>query len=154
MKPDGFEVGGKVTIGAGARISDGVILAPYGGSIVIGCHAYIGPYAVLYGHGGLVIGDDVMIAAHTVLVPANHGFTSLSQPIRTQHPSQIGIRIMDDVWIGSGVRILDGVTIGRSCIIGAGSVVTKSIPEYAIACGVPAKVIRSRTAITREVIPT
>ena len=150
LRPDGFAVGGVVTVLPGARISDGVILAPYGGSITIGRNVYIGPYAVLYGHGGLFIGDDVMIAAHTTIVPTNHSFSSSNQPIRSQPASQFGITIMDDVWIGSGVCILDGVTIGRGSVIGASSVVTKSVPDYSIAVGVPAKVIRTRHTITTE----
>ena len=56
----------------------------------------------------------------------------------------LGIKIMNDVWIGTGVRILDGVTIGRGSVIGAGSVVTKSIPDYSVAVGAPAKVIKKR----------
>ena len=52
--------------------------------------------------------------------------------------------IEDDCWIGSGVRILDGVTIGHGSIVGAGAVVTKSIPPYSIAVGVPAKVVSQR----------
>ena len=58
-------------------------------------------------------------------------------------PDLIGIA-KDDVWIGFGVIILDGVTIGKGAIIAAGSVVTKSIPENAIAAGSPARVIKSR----------
>ena len=52
--------------------------------------------------------------------------------------------IEDDCWIGSGVRILDGVTIGHGSIVGAGAVVTKSIPPYSVAVGVPAKVMSKR----------
>mgnify|MGYP001323331499 CR=1 FL=1 len=56
-----------------------------------------------------------------------------------------GIVIENDVWLGTGVRVLDGVTIGEGAVVGAGSVVTKSIPSYAIAVGVPAKVIKYRS---------
>ena len=59
-------------------------------------------------------------------------------------PEQI-MHIGDDVWIGTNVIILPGVNIGSHCIIGAGSVVTKDVPDYAIVGGVPAKVIRYRT---------
>ena len=151
LQPDGYGVGGRITIGSGARISDGVVLAPYGGSIEIGCNVYIGPYAVLYGHGGLSIGDDVMIAAHTTIIPSNHGFSSLDEPIRKQRAVEVGITINDNVWIGSGVRVLDGVIIGRGSVVGAGSVVTKSLPENSISCGIPAKVIRSRAKATTGV---
>jgi acetyltransferase-like isoleucine patch superfamily enzyme len=144
LQPDGIPVGGLINVGPGATISDGAILAPQGGSITIGRNVYIGPYAVLHGQGGLVIGDDVMIASHATIIPANHSFSSRDELIRMQRHSTLGIKILDDVWIGSGVSVLDGVTIGRGCVIGAGSVVTKSIPDYSVACGVPAEVMRTR----------
>lgn len=55
-----------------------------------------------------------------------------------------GIVIEDDCWLGTGVKILDGVTIGKGSVIGAGAVVTKNIPSYSVAVGVPAKVISKR----------
>ena len=52
--------------------------------------------------------------------------------------------IEDDCWLGHGVTVLDGVTIGKGSVIGAGAVVTKNIPPYSVALGVPAKVVKSR----------
>jgi acetyltransferase-like isoleucine patch superfamily enzyme len=52
--------------------------------------------------------------------------------------------IEDDVWLGAGAIVLDGVRIGKGCIVGAGAVVTKDLPDYAIAIGVPAKVTKMR----------
>jgi len=125
-------------------MSDGVIIATYGGSIQIEPGVYIGPYCVLYGHGGLVIGRNTMIGAHTVIVPANHGFARIDVPMNAQPLTQEGINIGEDVWIGSGCKVLDGVRIGNGAVIGAGSVVTKDIDAYGIAHGVPATVVRSR----------
>ena len=60
--------------------------------------------------------------------------------------SQGSIVIGDDVWLGAGAVVLDGVRIGKGCIVGAGAVVTKNLPDYAIAVGVPAKVTKMRQA--------
>jgi acetyltransferase-like isoleucine patch superfamily enzyme len=146
LEPDGWACGGTIRIGRGVRLSDGVILAPFGGSIVLEENVYIGPYCVIYGHGGLKIGRDCMIAAHCVLIPGNHRFDDTDKPIRQQGESSKGITIGQDVWIGSGTQVLDGVTIGDGCVIGAGAVVNRSIEPYQVAAGVPARVIRTRGA--------
>jgi len=141
---DGRSFGGRIIVSEGVTISDGVVIATYGGTIEIGANTYIGPYCVLYGHGGLAIGRNNMIGAHTVIVPANHGFARVDVPMNVQPLTQEGIRIGEDVWIGSGCKVLDGVSIGNGAVIGAGSVVTKDIGAYSIAFGVPAVAIRSR----------
>jgi acetyltransferase-like isoleucine patch superfamily enzyme len=100
----------------------------------------------LYGHGkGLVIGNNVLIAGHCLIIPANHIFTRKDIPINKQGTESKGIIIEDDVWIAAGCQILDGVTIGKGAIIAAGSVVNKSVDAYSIVGGVPAVFIKSRT---------
>src|SRR5262245_6311789 len=141
---DGCAFGGRIVIAAGVTLSDGVILATYGGAIELGANVYVGPYCVLYGHGGLTIGPNSMIGAHSVVIPANHGFARLDVPMNAQPLTREGITIGEDVWIGSGCRILDGVHIANGVVIGAGSVVTRDVEPYAIAYGVPAVVVRSR----------
>ena len=84
------------------------------------------------------------IAANTIIIPANHGFKNIDIKICDQSMTKKGIVIKDNIWIGAGVTILDGVTIGEGSIVGAGSVVTKDIPSYSIAAGVPSKVIKKR----------
>jgi serine acetyltransferase len=143
---DGCVLGGRVRISKAATVSDGVIIAPYGGSVEIGAHAYIGPYCILYGHGGLKIGRNTMIAAHTIIVPANHGVTRGDKPMNRQKLTKKGIAIGEDVWIGAGCKILDGVRIGDGAVVGAGSVVTRDVEAYSIAFGVPARVAGSRSA--------
>jgi acetyltransferase-like isoleucine patch superfamily enzyme len=115
-----------------------------GGSIVIGTKSSINPYCVLYGTGGLVIGDFVRIAAHTVIVAASHRFDRTDVPICAQGSSAVGITIENDVWVGAGVQILDGVRIGRGAIIAAGAVVRSDVEPFAIVGGVPARVIKRR----------
>jgi acetyltransferase-like isoleucine patch superfamily enzyme len=74
----------------------------------------------------------------------NHKFDDLEEYIINQGATRQGVSIRNGVWIGAGAIILDGVTIGENAIIAAGSVVNKDIPPYAIAGGVPAKVIKMR----------
>jgi acetyltransferase-like isoleucine patch superfamily enzyme len=137
----------RITIGDGTFILNGTLLHPYGGWISVGRNVGINPYCVLYGHGGLEIGDNVLIATSCVLIPANHHFDSLEILIRDQGLTCRGIRIEDDVWLGARVTVLDGVSIGKGAVIGAGAVVTRSIPSGAIAVGVPARVIGSRSGL-------
>jgi acetyltransferase-like isoleucine patch superfamily enzyme len=87
-----------------------------------------------------------MIGAHTVIIPANHGFEAIDVSMSAQPLTSKGIVIGEDVWIGSGCRILDGAHIGGGSVIGAGSVVTKNIDPFSIALGVPARIVGSRKA--------
>lgn len=136
--------GGQVEIGPDCEIHPGAMLLAYGGNIRLGARCSVNPYCVLYGHGGLTIGEGVRIAAHVVIIPANHVVAEGDVPIVESGMQARGIRIDDHVWIGAGARILDGVHIGAHAVVGAGSVVTKSVPARATVAGVPARVIRQR----------
>ena len=117
----------------------------YGGEITIGNNCSFSPFTIVYGHGkGTKIGNNVLVAAHTLIIPANHNFSSVHLNINQQGINSKGIIIEDNVWIGAGCKILDGVTIGTGSIVAAGSVVNKSIEPYSIVAGVPAKKIKSR----------
>jgi acetyltransferase-like isoleucine patch superfamily enzyme len=138
------EPGESIELADDSIVMTGSLLMPYGGRIVIGRRVGINPYCVLYGHGGLEIGDDVLIATGCTLVPANHNFDRLDAPINSQGLTCRGIRIENDVWLGARVTVLDGVTIGHGAVIGAGAVVTRDIPSFAIAVGVPARIVGHR----------
>ncbi len=105
---------------------------------------FIAPYVCIAGPGDIKIGKHCMIASHSGIYANNHNFADLTVPIRQQGVTRKGIIIEDNCWLGHGVTVLDGVTIGQGSVIGAGAVVTKDIPPFSIAVGVPAKVIRSR----------
>ncbi|MDR6671380.1 acyltransferase [Rhizobium sp. 1399] len=134
-----IHIGSYSILGIGAVMQTG-----RGGTIHCGSHLSANPYTVIYGHGGTKIGNYVRIAAHCVIIPANHIFSDPESPITLQGLSLQGITIGDDVWLGTGVRVLDGTTIGDGCVVGAGSVVTKDLPPYSISVGVPAKVKKER----------
>ncbi len=129
-------------------IAIGVLLQ---GNVTIGRNCSIQAYSNIVGYGtpdspgGLIaIGNDVRIASHAILIAGNHRFADPDKPIRMQGVEFAPITIEDDVWIAGRVNITAGVTIGRGSVIGGGSVVTKDIPPYSVAVGVPARVIRRR----------
>lgn len=139
-----FSTIGRITIGNRVKIKEYAFLYSYDGFIVIDDDCTINPFTIIYGQGGVTIGKNVMIAAQCILVSSNHRFDSTEIPMAQQGLSKLGITIGDDVWIGSSVKVLDGVTIGRGSIVAAGSVVTKSLDEFGIYAGIPAKLIRKR----------
>jgi len=110
----------------------------------IGARSGIGPRATV---GALHIGEDVMIGPELIAIGRNHRFTDLATPAKYQgyvdsRPAVIG----DGSWIGARVILLPGVRVGRNCVIGAGAVVTKDVPDACVAAGNPARVIRQRAA--------
>lgn len=140
-----------LSIGRGVKIADGVFLHcgasirnSHRGGISIGDNVYIGPYCVLFGEGGIEIGNDCLIAPGTIITSQQHTYTDWNIPIRKQPSEHSKIVIEDDVWIGSNAVILPGIRIGKGSIIGAGAVVTKDVPPYSVAVGVPARVIKRR----------
>jgi acetyltransferase-like isoleucine patch superfamily enzyme len=137
--------GGMIRIGPRTLLKQFAQIMSYpGGSIEFGADSSVNPFCMLYGHGGLSIGSKVRIAAHTVIIPANHKFDRLDAAITAQGLDRKGIRIEDDVWIGANCTICDGVTVGTGSIIGAGSVVTRDIPPMSVAMGAPARAIKKR----------
>jgi len=99
--------------------------------------------------GPIRIGNNVMIGPDVIILTARHRFDKLDVPMCQQGdlPSE-PVNIADDVWIGTRVIILPGVSIGKGAILGAGAIVTKDVPEFAIAGGNPARVIRYRQVQT------
>lgn len=109
-----------------------------GKNIKIGKNVFINSCCRFQDQGGIEIGDGSLIGHNTTIATLNHDFNPSKRQNLTPSPVKIG----KNVWIGSDCTILPGVTIGDGAIIGAGSVVTKSIPTNAVAVGNPARVIK------------
>ena len=138
-------------MGSNVTVSEGTVLA-FGddqngyGKLNIANNTWLGQYNnIRMGGGDIAIGAGCLISQFCTLVASGHG-TDRNLPIQNQAPPQDrrGIRLGDDVWLGAGVTITPGVEIETGAIIGAGSVVTKNVPEYEIWGGVPAKKIADR----------
>jgi len=123
----------------GACISFGTIFSHP--TAQVGKDVYVGAYCSL---GDVTLEDDVLIASHVSIMNGSqqHSTERLDIPIREQPGQYLPVTIGCDTWIGE--RAIVAVSVGRHCVIGAGSVVTKPLPDYAIAMGVPARVVRFR----------
>ena len=137
---------GCVEIEEGTAIGDFVEIstAVPGGSVRIGKNCSINPYAHIWGHGGCVIGERTLLAPFVMIIPFNHNFSSVIEPIGKQGLSMQGVNIGRDVWLGTGVCVMDGAVVGDGSVVGASSVVTKELPINSVSVGIPAKVIGYR----------
>jgi len=95
-------------------------------------------------HGPLSIGDNVMMGPDVVILTCTHSIDRLDVPMIAQGFRTGKVTIGNDVWIGMRSVIMPGVNIGNGAVVGAGAVVTKDVPDYAIVGGVPARVIKYR----------
>jgi len=111
------------------------------GDIIIGNRCLIGLSNTII--GPVKIGDNVNTAQQITISGLNHNFENISIPINRQGANTKQVTLEEDIWIGANCVILQGVTIGKHCIVGAGSIVTHSIPPYSVAVGNPAKVVRT-----------
>jgi acetyltransferase-like isoleucine patch superfamily enzyme len=160
----------KITIGSNTFIDDTVVLDAKGEDnrgIAIGENVYVGRNTILScKEGSIVLEDYCNISANCMLLSeteirlgkycflagqcylvagGNHTFEDTSVPIMFQPSySKGGIAVGEDVWLGAGVIVLDGANVGKGTVVGAGAVVTESLPEYCIAVGSPAQKIRDR----------
>lgn len=145
----------KIEIGSNTHIRGKILIYPYGNGITIGDNSYIGENSIIRAADNIQIGNNVLIAHNVTIIDTNsHEIDyqvraeSYEKMIENGHPQDKGdvetapIIIMDNAWISYNVCVLKGVTIGQGAIIGAGSVVTSDIPDFSIAVGNPARVIR------------
>ena len=110
--------------------------------LVIGRNVYIGHYCHLVCGGALVVGDHVLIADYVHLADELHGYEDVDMP-PLQQPLKIGrLEIGAGTWIGDHAVIAGNLRVGKHCVIGANAVVTHDIPDYCVAVGVPARVIK------------
>lgn len=104
--------------------------------ITIGNNVYINSNLLVMARGGITIEDNVQIAANVQLITNNHD--EYEREILLMKP----IVIKKGAWIGAGATILPGVAVGKHAIVGAATVVTKDVPDYAVVVGSPARILK------------
>lgn len=143
-----IQIGNKTVIGKNCVLSafEKVCNHSFSPEIVIGNSVNIGDDSHITAVNKIIIGNNVLTGKKITITDNSHGNTTLgflNQPPNERIPYSKGpVVIEDNVWIGDKATILPGVTIGKSAIIGANSVVTKDIPENAVAGGIPAKILK------------
>lgn len=132
---------GPISIGNNCQINAFGLTGP----LEIGDNVLINHMSDISGRAGKVtIGSNVLIAPRVSIIATTHNFQSKEQLIKAQGVRSADVEIGDDAWIGSNVVILPGVRIGKGAVVGANSVVSKDIPEYAVVAGAPARIIDHR----------
>jgi acetyltransferase-like isoleucine patch superfamily enzyme len=106
----------------------------------------IGGFGMISAAETIIIENDVTIGPRVFITDHQHAFRNPDVPIGAQGIDRIAsVRVCNGAWIGVGVTILQGVMIGKNAIVGANSVVTKSVPDGVVVCGVPAQIVRHRS---------
>lgn len=136
---EGTMIGPQATLSAGMVPGQVCLSDPV---VRIGARCLIGKGSGIVGHFGIEIGDDVWTGHHVYITDQNHGYTDIDRPISLQTQPERPVRIGDGSWLGHGTVVLPGSQIGKHVTIGANSVVSGEIPDYSVAVGSPAKVIR------------
>ena len=140
----GVEIGNNFSLGRNSTVECTGVIRELGESLKIGDDVGISPNAFISVRGSVSIGSSTIFGPGVKLFSENHKFDDLNTPIYLQGATRRGISIGEDCWIGANAVILDGVHIGNHCIIAAGAVVNSDIPDYSVAGGVPARILKSR----------
>jgi acetyltransferase-like isoleucine patch superfamily enzyme len=137
--PENISLGTNVYVG-----HQTILKGYYKNEMVIGDETWIGQQCFLHSAGGITIGARVGIGPGVKMLTSMHAEAGREVPVLFSPIALAPVVVEDDADVGVGAILLPGVTVGRGAVVGAGAVVSRSIPPYAVAAGVPAKVLRFR----------
>jgi acetyltransferase-like isoleucine patch superfamily enzyme len=141
--------GARLELGRWSWIGHGTKIRAHEGLVSIGAKTVMGQECTISSFQHVKIGRECVIADRVMFIDFDHGVVEVERPIRLQGIYKRDVNVGNNVWIGYGACILRGVTVGDNAIIGANSVVTKDVAANAVVAGLPAKVIRMRSAPKR-----
>ena len=133
-----------ITIGSGVFVGRNSILSSKNGDIDLADGVNIGFNCEVFSASRVSIGRDTLLAAYCYVIGGDHDWSDPAQSVLEQGRVSAGVSIGAGAWLGAGAKVLDGAAVGDRAVIGAGAVVKGSVPEGAIAVGMPAKVIGTR----------
>jgi acetyltransferase-like isoleucine patch superfamily enzyme len=137
---------GRMEIGRWVHIGDGNAIRCHEGSLRIGDKAVFGRQNTVNCYLDIEFGTAALVADWVYICDFDHVTADITRPIKDQGIVKSPVRIGPDTWIGTKVSVLRGTRIGRGCVLGAHAVVRGDIPDFAIAVGSPARVVRDRRA--------
>ncbi|NCZ88192.1 MAG: acyltransferase [Actinobacteria bacterium] len=132
-------LGPYVALSAGMMPGQECVTSPV---VRIGDRCLIGRGSGIVGHLAIDIGNDVWTGHHVYITDQNHGYEDVTRPISQQTQPERPVVIGDGSWLGAGTVVLPGATIGKHVAVGANSVVTGVLPDFCVAVGAPARVIK------------
>lgn len=135
---------GMIELNENVKLRGNAFISTNKNSIIkVGKNTDIGINSRICAANKIIIGDNVLFGPNVYIADQDHKYKDVKKPIMEQGAYKTkGIIIGEGTWIGINVVIIGEVTIGKNCVVGANSVLTKSIPDYSVAVGAPAKIIK------------
>src|SRR5579884_2103668 len=134
----------RLVLGRWSWLGHGTKVRVHEGEVRIGAKTVLGQECTISAYQRVEIGRECIIADRVMLIDFDHGVVEVERPIRLQGIYKRDVRVGHNCWLGYGACVLRGVTVGDNCVVGTSAVVTKDLPDNAVAAGVPARVIRMR----------
>lgn len=139
---------GRLIVGRWVHLGVNTALRCHEGTLSIGDKGVLGRDISINCYLDVEIGDSALFADNVYISDFDHKFDDLKIPIKDQGITKSRVRIGRNVWLGTKVTVARGVTIGEGAVVGANAVVTKDLPAYSVAVGLPARVIKDRRDAT------
>jgi acetyltransferase-like isoleucine patch superfamily enzyme len=137
---------GRLVLGRWVHLGDGTSLRCHEGTLRIGDKVVFGRNNVVNAYLDVSIGAASIIADMVYVTDFDHVFADIERPIKDQGIVKSPVRIGADVWLANKVSVVRGTVVGDGCVVAANAVVTRDLPPYSVAVGVPARVVRNRRA--------
>ncbi len=141
-----FEIGpdAVLRLGRWSWIGHGTKIRVHEGEVEIGAKTVMGQECTISAFQHVSIGRECIVADRVMLIDFDHGVVEVDRPVREQGIYKRDVRVGHNVWIGYGACFLRGTTTGDNAVIGSQTIVSKDVPENAVAAGAPVRVIRMR----------
>jgi acetyltransferase-like isoleucine patch superfamily enzyme len=135
---------GRMILGRWVHIGNGNALRAHEGTFTIGAKSVFGKDNTVNCYLDIEFGPATLMADWVYLCDFDHVFSDIHVPIKDQGIVKRPVRCVGDTWFGTKVTVLSGVTVGWGCVVAANAVVTRDLPDWSVAVGVPARVVKDR----------